>query len=145
MNEEVFKAWVAEKINDVEFHGYWDHTRSRVFGRTGRETWINGKTGLAAITVTSEGTGINNHYVAKIMIPVSSTYTRKTFIGVGNEYREEGWDTTYKYHVTYRRGLIMNRFEDESFTDPSTAADHDAVQWSQEELKNDVFLSLING
>ena len=73
-----------------------------------------------------------------------STYKRKTFIGVGSEYREEGWDTTYKYHVTYRRGITVNRFESESFTDHSTSGGHDAVQWSQEELKNDVFSRLVS-
>lgn len=144
MDEEAFKAWVAEKINDQDFSGHWNHTSSGVIGRRGRETWIKGSTRLATIDVSSEGDGINQHYVAKITMPVKSKYRRKTFIGVGSEYREEGWETTYKYHVTYRRGFITNRFEDESFTNHSSSSDHDAVQWSHDELKKDVFRRLVD-
>ena len=61
MNEETFKAWVAEKINDKDFSGHWNHTRNTWSGRRGRETWIIGKTGLATITVRSEDSGIDQH------------------------------------------------------------------------------------
>lgn len=142
--EETFKGWVADQINSKEFEGYWDHRRKGPLGKKGRETWINGKTGLADISVSKHGSGIDSYYSAKISIPVTSTYERKTFIGIGNEHKKESWSTTYKYHVTYNRGFITNRLENESFTDSSTSADHDAVEWSQEELKNDIFLNLTN-
>jgi hypothetical protein len=142
-NEETFKAWVAEKINNKEFSGHYNHVRSRTFGKKGRETWINGRTGSASINVTSEGSGMDQHYVARITLPVESNYERKTFIGVGSEYRKEGWETKYNYHVTYRRGVMTNRLEGESITDHSTAADHDAVEWSHDQLKDDVISNLV--
>ena len=144
MSVELFKAWVAERINDKSFSGYWDHVSNGTFGKKGRETWIDGKTGIAQISASTQGSGFDQVYIAKITIPVHSTYKRKTFIGVGSEYRSEGWDTTYNYHVTYRRGLTVNRFEGESFTDHSTGAGHDAVEWSQQELKEDVFKRLVS-
>lgn len=145
MSEEIFKAWVAERINNKGFDGHWDNVRRNPLGSRGRETWINGNTGLADIQVTKTGTGMDEHYVAQINIPVSSTYRRKTFIGVGSEYREESWGTTYRYRVTYLRGILTNRLENESFTDHSTSADHDAVQFSHQELRNDVFSRLTSG
>lgn len=144
MSEEVFKAWVADRINDKRFEGHWDNTSSGPLGRRGRETTIKGSTGVASISVTKEGNGINEHYIAKITIPVQSVYRRKTFIGIGSEYREEGWSTNYKYHVTYRRGITINRFEEESYSDHSSSPGHDAVQWSHEELKNDIFGRLVS-
>jgi hypothetical protein len=111
-------------------------------GKRGRETWIEGTTGAANIEVTMEGEGFNTIFVARITLPVTSHYRRTTFIGVGYEYRTESWDTTYNYKATYRRGILTNRLSEEQFTDHNTASDHDAVQWSHAELRNDVITRL---
>ncbi|VTR93346.1 Uncharacterized protein OS=Lysinibacillus varians GN=T479_01575 PE=4 SV=1 [Gemmata massiliana] len=136
--EEAIKQKVQDKLSNKQFDRHENDVHGG-FNKKGRETWINGKSGQAKVTgITKQGTGLDLKYVAKIEVPVTSTYRRKTFIGIGAEYKTESWSTTWTYSVTYTIGFGSNVLTDGKISNASTAADHDAVRWAFEEFQHDI-------
>lgn len=107
-----------DKTNNVRVLG-------AVVGKRGKEFTGHGKTGVANITASTEGSGLQTKYIYDCVIPWSGAWTLKNFSGVAYEYRKEEKKAEGKYKMKIKVHLLGGKIE---YLEAKslTALDHDS-------------------